>query len=212
MKHLTRAAQLVVGRDCQAFTFATSRRADLNHNHVRRPLNFALLLNHIIRILLSSCGGSSTLCCSQFYDLSAGIMPMLEHIDVRVLVNDHPLQEYADPEGDPDDSHSRVRYIESVVGQKFRVVVRLLPNFQLKNAPWFRSGFYIDNSTTEHYAFIGQEYLRHRKGCLQTSCDLSNKAHFAVWNDALGRLEDCAFEFGALGSCEMLLGKCLASC
>lgn len=61
-------------------------------------------------------------------------MPVLDHIDVRVIVNGQPLQEYPDPDGEEAGEDQILRYIEATVDQRFEIIIRWLPGFQLKKA------------------------------------------------------------------------------
>jgi hypothetical protein len=126
-------------------------------------------------------------------------MPMIDYIDVRILANNQPLQEYPEPNGDTDGDRSRVRYVESVVGQRFAVLVRLLPNFELKHAPCFFASFHIDGNAPQHYNHALHDELDHRHGYLQNTKTLTVQDSVPVWDDATGRWALCAFEFGALG-------------
>jgi hypothetical protein len=127
-------------------------------------------------------------------------MPMIDYIDARVCVNGAPLHEYVGPEGDNDDTRSRTRYIEAQVGQRFSVVVRLAPNFELQHVPWFYSNFTIDDDGTNYYNYISDQSLDHHRGYLRQAQVIDNRSTSLVFDDAVGQWMNAAFEFGPLGT------------
>jgi hypothetical protein len=88
-------------------------------------------------------------------------MPKVDYVDVRVHVDGQPLHEYPDPVGDTDGTRSKTQFIESIVGKRFSVVVRLLENFELKFAPWYYAEVNIDDDRTNHFHFCQRKDLVH---------------------------------------------------
>ncbi|EXJ80328.1 hypothetical protein A1O1_08472 [Capronia coronata CBS 617.96] len=72
-------------------------------------------------------------------------MPCQDLMDVRVLVDGKPLQEYLDPDGPADTSHQQTRYIEVKAGQKFSLEVTLLPGFEFYNGRGVFANLRVDN-------------------------------------------------------------------
>lgn len=127
-------------------------------------------------------------------------MPTVDCIDVRIRADDRPLKEYTEPGVNDDDDHNKVRYIESIAGQQFSVVVQLLPNFRLNHARWFYAGFEIDDDTTKNYLCAPAENLHHRNGYLQATFCLQDQGDSVFWDDSCGQWVRSAFTFGALGT------------
>ena len=132
-------------------------------------------------------------------------MPTVDNIDVRILVDNQPLREYQAPNGDTDDTHQKVRYIESVAGQKFRVRFRLLPDFDLVNRRirWFTTELRIDDGKNVRRSSYHVEALEHRNGYLLTT-KVYECGGAICWDDDLGDWEGYDFEFGALGTSKTL--------
>ena len=135
-------------------------------------------------------------------------MPSQDSIDVRILVDGQPLQEYRDPETDLDDENLRTRYIEIKTGQKFAVRVKLLQGFELKYAKHVKSTVQIDDHAAE------------LQGCSAEAVDMdtnpSGGGHLCddfiivdnwggqvIWNEDQGEWTAVKWTFGALGYSEM---------
>src|SRR3978361_1119534 len=61
-------------------------------------------------------------------------MPSQGGIEVQVCVDDQPLLEHTDPDGEMEDDHHLTRYIEVKAGQKFKIRAALLPGFHFLKA------------------------------------------------------------------------------
>ena len=133
-------------------------------------------------------------------------MPTVDNIDVRILVENQPLWEYQEPNGDTEDSHRKVRYIESVAGQKFRVRLRLLPDFDLVRMQirWFTTQIHFDGDEFATLSAFNVEGLEHRNDYLLTAKVVADVGLVTFRDDALGDWEVCALEFGALGTSKTL--------
>lgn len=73
-------------------------------------------------------------------------MPILNFVDVRLLIDDEIAPEYDDP-NNPDSVHHAKKYGLAEAGQSFTVEVTHLKGFQLEHAPYIVSKMYCDMAT-----------------------------------------------------------------
>lgn len=123
-------------------------------------------------------------------------MPTHDFVDVRVIVNGQPLQEYLEPEDEEAGENQLVRYIEAAVDQHFEVSIRWLPGFQLKNAL----------NLVHFLTMDGQFWVPHQpvecKGLLSSNTALNTEASYSYKSASLdlgqGQIKKVSFTFGAL--------------
>lgn len=128
------------------------------------------------------------------------IMPAQNLIDVRIIVDGQPLQEYMEPEA-TDEGNKRVRYVEVKAGQEFAVQVTWMAGFELM---WTEALFFkveIDDMELYTWDSLEKWEMRHLRGTLLHD-------HFATLdgvmlkNETTAKWEDCPYTFGVLGISE----------
>ena len=135
-------------------------------------------------------------------------MPSQDSIDVRILVDGQPLQEYRDPETDLDDENLRTRYIEIKTGQKFTVRVKLLQGFELKYAKHVNSTVQIDDHAADRQCCWAEAVQMDPNpsggGRLYDDFIMTDDWDGQVmWDEDRGEWTAVKWTFGALGYSEM---------
>jgi len=126
-------------------------------------------------------------------------MPVQNFIDVGIIVDGRPLQEYLEPEA-IDEGSKRVRYVEVKAGQEFAVHVTFKAGFDLRWAEALMSRVKIDDMgfCLGQPLDIDQRYMQHGHGILLHDCFV-NMATVTLRNDITGILESCPLTLGVLG-------------
>ena len=125
-------------------------------------------------------------------------MPSQDFIDVRVLVNGQPLQEYADAHGTRDENQKTTRYVQVTAGQKFTVLVTLCPGFDFLGAPQVLTELKIDQDENFMYETIAYRDANAYRGILQSPEKVTYDSSHGK-DDSTGKWYNYDFEFGALG-------------
>lgn len=126
-------------------------------------------------------------------------MPRHECMDVRIQVDGRPLVEYPDPDDANNSHHDLSRYVEVKTGQTFSVNVKILPGFQLLNAPYLCVEFEVDHDTaSQAYHIRCEDEADTYRGILQNT--LTEKFDGTRFRDPVtGTWYLHNLEFGALG-------------
>ncbi|KIW27046.1 uncharacterized protein PV07_06826 [Cladophialophora immunda] len=125
-------------------------------------------------------------------------MPFFHFIDVGIHVDGAPLAEYPDPDGGREFGRRITRYIEVKAGQKFEVIVKLLPGFNFQSASHVRAILRIDQEPRQTTKTIrgypncpaGQDILRTPR-----QCKIESRL---MRDEATGNWFTYALEFGDL--------------
>lgn len=123
-------------------------------------------------------------------------MPIHDYIDVQVFVDGRPLQEYSDPDNEESSEDQIMRYIEATVGQRFEVLVRWLPGFQLKKASNLVHTLCLDGLSWVPDKPIDCKGLGTTNNVLQVG--QSYRYGTATVNLGEGRIRKSYYNFGAL--------------
>lgn len=124
-------------------------------------------------------------------------MPSHGHVDVRVLVDGQPLQEYLEPDDDNEDENDQVRYIQAEANQRFAVQVTFEAGYAIHYAPFLIDELYIDDVPGCRYHDTETRVLEKRKGILKLP---STTLHDGIpAKDTSGQWRRACYEFGALG-------------
>jgi hypothetical protein len=127
-------------------------------------------------------------------------MPAQNLIDVRIIVDGQPLQEYMEPEA-IDEGNERVRYVEVKAGQEFSVQVTRMAGFELMWTEALRFTVEIDDLDFYSWAQIEKKDMRHRRGViLHDHFNTVDSSRFK--NDITAKWERCPYTFGVLGISE----------
>lgn len=120
----------------------------------------------------------------------------MDFIQPQIFVDDQPLVEYPDPDGDDQDVSDITRYVEVKAGQKFKVQVTLLPGFQLLGAPLVYTAIRIDQDETLLYHVLDCSEM-HGGAVRQPKMSCFETVKFK--DDNTGNWVFAKPEFGALG-------------
>lgn len=129
-------------------------------------------------------------------------MPQVDYIDVRIVANGQPLQEYADPTNEDGEDGASVYFVESVAGQRFGIHIKWLPGLKLHSAPYLYCKVQVDDSQIYQYMTQACMNLNHRRGVLAEK--LCQDIKSCKFKDDQGIWRSCYFTFGALGISEYL--------
>jgi hypothetical protein len=127
-------------------------------------------------------------------------MPEQDLIDVRVLVDGQPLQEYREPEA-TDEGPDRVRYVEVKAGQEFGIQITWKAGFDLKWTDALAYRLYVDDHNFFSYGAKEKRSIPHRRGTLVNDV-LQVDESISFKNDVTGEWGICAYAFGVLGMSE----------
>lgn len=86
-------------------------------------------------------------------------MPVHDLVEVRILQNGQPLQEYPVPPDETTPSHENVRYIEATTGERFEILVRFLVGYRIENAANLVSTLSLDGMELEPTPIDRRELL-----------------------------------------------------
>jgi hypothetical protein len=127
-------------------------------------------------------------------------MPAQDLIDVRIIVDGQPLQEYMEPEA-IDEGSKRVRYVEVKAGQEFAVQVTWKAGFDFMWTEALTCRLWIDDLDFCTGDELEKRNIRHRHGKLL--CDVSKITKVLMLkNDITAEWESCPYTFGVLGMSE----------
>lgn len=126
-------------------------------------------------------------------------MPIYNDIDVRVLINGKASQEFGDPDEHDQDHGTTSRYIEARVDKRFKVVVKLLPGFDLRGARHVRIALHIDDQDIWKLHNADLTCAQHIRGVLIREY-VAAFEHFEA-KDEDGSWKRCFWKFGVLGEC-----------
>ena len=127
-------------------------------------------------------------------------MPAQNLIDVRMIVDGKPLQEYIEPEA-TDEGNKRVRYVEVKAGQEFAVEVTWKAGFDLMWTEALMVKVWIDDMDFSIGRPLEKRDMQHRRGTLLHD-NYAFLGSVQLKNDITGVWEQCPYTFGVLGMSE----------
>ena len=126
-------------------------------------------------------------------------MPSQDNIDVRVIVDNNDLIEYADPQDSVDRDQVQKRYVEAKVDARFRVQIKLLEGFNFKEADSVYCTVKIDEASILREFVIRKDKSQHRK-CIIYEEMVDEVRRITHFNPETFAWESCPLLFGVIES------------
>lgn len=129
-------------------------------------------------------------------------MPQVDLVDVRIMVDDQPLQEYPCPDDEAAaEDGATVHFVEAVPGQRFRVKVTWLAGFRTSQAPYLRCELQLDENKRRQVLRCND--LQVQEGILTQEAYVEFGT--SKYKDDQGQWKQCFYSFGPLGLGKILL-------
>jgi len=131
-------------------------------------------------------------------------MPQVDLVDVRIVVDGQPLQEYPSPENvAAADDGASLHFVEAVAGQEFSVKVTWLAGFETHEAPYLYYDLELDDREKGWYDACTYKKTQVHGGSLVQ--EVSSELGESMYKDHQGQWKVFFFSFGALDISERLV-------